>query len=323
MTTTLPTRTLGPWHVSAVGLGCMPLSAMSGLDHPILKDRDGAISVIHAALDAGVTLLDTADIYAPSWNTFGHNEKLVGEAFTSWSGSPEAKSKVVITTKNGITRGPAETWGRASNIDYLLRAAVAYALRLGVEKIQLWQHHRLDPRMPFEMQFENVLVLLERGLVERIGVSNYNAEQLRRAIKIGGTPAQGGLVSIQNEYSPRYRREAEVFAICEEFGIAFLPWSPLGGMSLAANLTGEKFRAFTEVGQTHGVSAYAVTIAWHLRNSTKVIPIPGTTKISSLMENLQGASLELTDDEFRLLNASLPEDSPLEGELVDQPVFRD
>jgi len=323
MTMALPTRALGPWKVSAMGLGCMPLSGMSTTSDSILNDRAGAIAVIHAALDAGVTLLDTADIYAPSWNTFGHNEKLVGEAFASWAGSSEAKSKVVITTKGGITRGPAETWGRAADINYLLRAAEASALRLGVEKIQLWQHHRLDPRMPFEMQFENVLVLLERGLVEKIGVSNYNAEQLRRAIKIGGTPAQGGLVSIQNEYSPRYRRESEVLEICEEYGIAYLPWSPLGGSDFAANLSGSGFSAFIEVGKAHGVSPFAITIAWHLRNSKTVIPIPGTTKISSLMDNLQGASITLTDEEFDQLNKGLPEDSPLEGELVDQPAFRD
>lgn len=99
----LPERSLGPWKVSAMGLGCMPLSGLPASKAAILDDRPGAISVIHAALDAGVTLLDTADIYALSWDTFGHNERLVGEAFKSWSGSKEAKAKVVIATKGSIT----------------------------------------------------------------------------------------------------------------------------------------------------------------------------------------------------------------------------
>ncbi len=318
----LPQRILGPWEVSAMGLGCMPLSAMSSNRREILNDPAGAIAVIHAALDAGVTLIDTADIYAPSWDTFGHNERLVGAAFSTWNGSPEAKNKVVIATKGGITRGPQESWGRASTLDYLLRAVEASALRLGVDQIKLWQHHRLDPSMIFEDQFENVLALLERGLIERIGVSNYNAEQLRRAIKMGGTPDQGGVISVQNQFSPRYRNDADVMEVCEEFGIAYLPWSPLGGMSRAEGIGAGEFGAFGEVGATLGVSAYATAIAWLLKTSKTVIPIPGATKISSVRDSLIGLSVSLTDEEMSLLNSSLPEDAPLDEELVEQPIFR-
>jgi aryl-alcohol dehydrogenase-like predicted oxidoreductase len=306
-----------------MGLGCMPLSGMTSAPAPIVADRPGAIALIHVALDAGVTLLDTADIYAPSWDTFGHNEQLVGDAFSSWSGSPEAKSKVVITTKGGITRGPNESWGRSSSLDYLLQAVESSARRLGVDKIQLWQHHRLDPSIAFETQFENVLVLLERGLVERIGVSNYSAEQLRRAIQMGGTPAQGGLISIQNQFSPRYRRETEVFDLCQEHHIAFLPWSPLGGIGRAKGLDAGKFGAFGEVGAVKGISAYATAIAWLLHRSLMMIPIPGTTRIQSLQDNLTGLSVSLTIAEMAKLNESLPEDLPLDGELIDQPPFRD
>lgn len=318
----LPQRTLGSWKVSAMGLGCMPLSGMSSTRSAILDDRAGAIAVIHAALDAGVTLLDTADIYAPSWDTMGHNEQIVGDAFASWTGSAEAKSKVVIATKGGITRGPNESWGRSSSRDYLLRAAEASALRLGVEKIQLWQHHRLDPSIPFETQFENVLALLERGLVERIGVSNYSAEQLRRAIDIGGIASQGGVISIQNQFSPRYRREAEVFELCQEFGIAFLPWSPLGGIGRAKGLKMGEFGAFDEVGAAKGISAYATTIAWLLHRSLMMIPIPGATRIESIKDNLAGVSVSLSITEMAKLNESLPADLPLDGELMDQPPFR-
>lgn len=288
----------------------------------ILNDPEGAVSVIHAALDAGITLLDTADIYAPSWDNFGHNERLVGAAFATWNGSAEAKGKVVIATKGGITRGPKESWGRSSSLDYLLRAVEASALRLGVDRIKLWQHHRLDPSMVFEDQFESVLALLERGLIERIGVSNYNAKQLRRAIEIGGTPDQGGVISVQNQFSPRYRNDADVMDVCEEFGIAYLPWSPLGGISRAEGIGTGEFGSFAQVGATLGVSAYATAIAWLLQTSPTVIPIPGATKVSSVRDSLTGLSITLTDEEMSLLNLSLPDDAPLDEELEEQPTFR-
>lgn len=319
----LPTRTLGPWKVSAVGLGCMPLSGMPSSKAAMVDDRVGAIGVIHAALDAGVTLIDTADIYAPSWKTFGHNESLVGEAFASWSGSSEAKSKVVIATKGGITRGPDESWGRGSSKDYFLRAAEASALRLRVDKIQLWHHHRLDPTVAFETQFENLLVLRERGLVEHLGVSNYSAEQLRRAIKIGGRPDQGGVISIQNQFSARYRCEAEVIDLCEENGIAFLPWSPFGGVLRSSILEQTDSGAFSAIGKSRGVSAYAMAIAWLLHRSPSMIPIPGATRVDSILDSLTGISLSLSADEIAQIEASLPTDSTLDDELLDQPVFRD
>ena len=319
---TLPQRTLGPWEVSAMGLGCMPLSAMSPNRMEILNDPEGAVALIHAALDAGVTLIDTADIYAPSWDTFGHNERLVGAAFSTWGGSSEAKNKVVIATKGGITRGPKESWGLSSSLDYLLRAVEASALRLGVDQIKLWQHHRLDPSMIFEDQFENVLALLERGLIERIGVSNYNAKQLRRAIEMGGTPDQGGVVSVQNQFSPRYRHEADVLEVCEEFGIAYLPWSPLGGISRAEGLGAGEFGAFVEVGATLGVSAYATAIAWLLQTSSTVIPIPGATKISSVRDSLTGLTVSLTDEEMSLLNSSLPDNAPVDEHMGEPPPYR-
>jgi len=315
----LPKRTLGPWEVSAMGLGCMPLSQNR---MEIINDPEGAVALIHAALDAGVTLIDTADIYAPSWDTFGHNERLVGAAFSSWHGTAEEKSKVVIATKGGITRGPQESWGLASSLDYLLRAVEASALRLGLDRIKLWQHHRLDPSITFEDQFENVLALLERGLIERIGVSNYSAEQLRRAVRMGGTPDQGGVISVQNQFSPRYRNEAEVIDVCEEFGIAYLPWSPLGGIGRAKGIGAGEFGAFGEMGATSGVSGYATVIAWLLQTSPTVIPIPGASKISSVIDLLSGLSFTLTQEEISILNSSLPDDEPLDEELLNQPAFR-
>jgi aryl-alcohol dehydrogenase-like predicted oxidoreductase len=315
-------RKIGPWEVTPIGLGCMP---MSGLPHSrlnMLDNRSGAIDVMHKALDAGVQLLDTADIYAAYWNQFGHNEVLVGEAFRSWSGSAEAKSQVVIATKGGITRGPGETWGRAATKDYFLRAAEASALRLGVDRIQLWQHHRLDPTISFEQQFENVLVLKERGLVEHIGVSNYNAEQLTKAIAIAGGGRDGGVVSVQNERSPRSRRDEDVLAICEKNNIAFLPWSPLGGVTRANELNESQYSAFKEIAEIKGVSTFAITIAWHLHSSSSIIPIPGATKVESILDSAKGIEVSLTSEEMAQIDACLPENPGIPADLFAQPLYR-
>lgn len=324
----LTTRTLGPFTVPAIGLGCMPLSGMPPSKAWILNERDKAIEVIHVALDAGVRLLDTSDIYAPTWNSIGHNEILVAEAFRSWNGTAAQKSEVVIATKGGITRAPEEgNWfgvsGRDASEHYLYRAVEASAARMQLSTIKLWQHHRLNHFMPFEEQFENVMKLKAHGIVENIGVSNYNAEQLRRAIKIGGTPAQGGLVSVQNEWSPRSRNNAEVREICAQYGIAFLPWSPLGGIDNSANLENAHFAAFEEQALKHDVSRFAIAIAWHLAGSAQSIPIPGATRKESILDSLTGLSVKLSADDLATLNDSLPANPPLHEELVPQPPFRD
>lgn len=323
----LTTRKLGPFTVPAIGLGCMPLSGMPPSKAWILNERDSAIAVIHAALDAGVRLLDTSDIYAPTWNSIGHNEILVAQALSSWSGTAAQKIEVVIATKGGITRAPEEgNWfgksGRDASEHYLYRAVEASAARMQLSTIKLWQHHRLNHFMAFEEQFENVMKLKAHGIVENIGVSNYNAEQLRRAIKIGGTPAQGGLVSVQNEWSPRSRNNEEVREICTQYGIAFLPWSPLGGIDNSASLENAHFAAFEEQALKHGVSRFAIAIAWQLAGSAESIPIPGATRKESILDSLTGLSVKLSAEDLATLNSSLPANPPLHEELVPQPPFR-
>ena len=321
------TRKIGSFEVTAVGLGCMPLSMASDRNKWVLDDPGHAIGVIHAALDAGVQLLDTADIYAPAWNAMGHNERLVGEAFRSWNGSAEKKAKVVIATKGGITRAKGEDWwgvpGRNASKHYLYRAVEASAAKMGLSKIPLWQHHRLDTSITFEEQFENVLSLKEHGYVQHIGLSNVNAEQLRKAIEIGGTPSEGGIVSVQNEFSPRYRLWADVIDICTQYEIAYLPWSPLGGGSNFQKIATGEFGAFDRIAEEKGVSAYALTIAWHLNQFPTSIPIPGASKADSILDSLSGAAITLSSEEIAELNASCPPDGPLQYELVDQPAFRD
>ena len=313
---------LGNRQVSAIGVGCMNVSWIwaNGAALDPVRRYESAIPAIHAALDAGITLLDTADIYAPTWRDFGHNEVFVAEALRTWNASPEQKAKVVIATKAGITRQPGEVWGRNASLDYLLRAAEASAARLGVDKIALWQHHRLDPSIPFETQFENAMVLKERGIIDQIGVSNYDAKQLEIAVKIGGAPDQGGVVSIQNEFSPRYRHDLDVLEICEHFGIVFLPWSPLAGVSNKAQIAGAT--TFEKVAKKYGVSVYALALAWEMKTSPAVLPIPGATRTESILDCITALDVNLSDDDFELLNENLPEQVPVSDELTPKPVYR-
>ena len=313
---------LGNRQVSAIGIGCMNVSWIwsKGAALDPVRRQESAIPAIHAALDAGVTLLDTADIYAPTWDAFGHNEVFVAEALRTWSGTKEQKNKVVIATKAGISRQPGERWGRNGSLDYLLRAAEASAGRLGVEKIDLWQHHRLDPEIVFETQVANILALKERGIVDQIGVSNYDAKQLEIAIKIAGGPDDGGIVSIQNEFSPRYRYDLDVLAVCEKYGVAFLPWSPLGGMNNKKAITDSD--AFEEVANKHNVSKYAIALAWEIKTSPSVIPIPGATRTESILDCITALDVTLSDDEFEYLNANLPQQAEYSSELMPKPAHR-
>lgn len=319
----MKTRTLGPWQVSAVGLGLMNVSwpGRAATD-PVVR-ASSAIPGIHAGLDAGCTFLDSADIYAPAFDAIGHNEVFVKEALDSWSGSADTKAKIVVATKGGITRSEGEVWGRNGSLDYLVRAAEASRERLGVEQIDLWQHHRLDPSVSFESQFENVMEIKNRGIARHIGVSNYDAQQLRRALEIGGTPAEGGLISVQNEFSPLYRHELDVLDVCAEAGVAFLPWSPLGGAKKVARLQDDAAGAFRLMADEKGVSVARLVIAWLLHYSPVILPIPGATRVDSITDVLQADALELSADEQRALTASLGEQEPISPELAFKPAFRE
>lgn len=313
---------LGNREVSAIGIGCMNVSWIwsNGAALDPVRRYEEAIPAIHAGLDAGITLLDTADIYAPTWDDFGHNEVFVAEALRTWNATSEQKAKVVVATKAGITRQPGEKWGRNASLDYLLRAAEASAGRLGVDKIDLWQHHRLDPSIDFETQFENVLALKERGIVDQIGVSNYDAKQLEIAVKLGGTPDEGGVVSVQNEFSPRYRYDLDVLEVCEKYGITFLPWSPLGGVRTKSEIAGAS--AFEEVASKIGASPFAVALAWEMKYSPAVLPIPGATRAESVLDCAASVDIELSDEDFEYLTANLPEQAEYSGELEPKPNYR-
>lgn len=288
-------------NLGAIGFGCMKASFSASE-----QNRQSTIEALHSALDLGVRLFDTADIYAPSWNTFGHNELLVAEAMRTHALGSEA----IIATKGGITRKPGEVWGRNASLDYLLRAAEASAGRLGVSKIALWQHHRLDPKMPFEQQLENLAGLRQRGIIEHIGVSNYSAKQLLRALEIVGP-----IVSVQNQFSPVYRNEADVFEVCERHGIAYLPWSPSKGLHSGGSRT-----VLHDVADELGHSPYAIGLAWLRSLSSSIIPIPGVTRAESVMDSIAGSKLALDAEYLERINSQLPATLPMDSELLsDQP----
>ena len=271
------------------------------------------LSALHVAMDEGVTFFDTADIYASAWNTFGQNELMVADALRTWSGTAEQKAKIVIGTKAGITRKPGEVWGRNASVDYLLRAAEASAGRLGVSKLDLWQHHRTDPSLGFEEQVQNLDAVRQRGIIEHIGVSNYSAKQLTRALEILGTPAEGGIVSIQNQLNPVYRQELDVLEVCEQYGVVYLPWSPSKGVK-------ELDSVFGAIAADQGKSTHAVALAWLRSLSPTIVPIPGVTRVETVLDNLSGLDIKLSDQEIAEINAKLPATLPMDAELLgDQP----
>ncbi|MBO1752108.1 aldo/keto reductase [Actinotalea sp. BY-33] len=281
-------RKLGPYTVSAIGLGAMPLSMNQKKEYP---EPAEAIATIHAALDAGVTLIDTADIYAPSWDAVGHNERLVGEAVRSWGGDT---SQLLVTTKGGITRGDGETWGRDGSLGHL-RSAVEASLRaLQVETIDLYQYHRPDRTMVYADIMENLAELKRSGKVREVGISNASVEEIEIAREVLG---DGGLVSVQNEFSPRHPGSYDELRYCEEHGIAFLPWSPLGGTGGGAQAVGERFAVFAEIGERHGVSPQQVVLAWELALSEALIAIPGSRRATSITDSAAAADLTLDADE--------------------------
>ncbi|GIG29789.1 aldo/keto reductase [Cellulomonas marina] len=289
------TRALGPFQVHPVGLGCMPLSMNNDKQYP---DEREAVATIHAALDAGVTLLDTADCYAPSWDTFGHNERLVATALRACGSLPDG---LVVATKGGITRGEGETWGRDGSPEYLRSAVEASLGRLGVDVIDLYQWHRPDRERDYAEVVGTFKALRDEGKVRAVGISNANPEEIRIAQDVLGP---GGLVSVQNEFSPSHRQSEDELRLCDAEGIAFLPWSPLGGTGGGAAGVGERFGVFAEIGAEHGVSPQRVVLAWELALSPHVIPIPGARRATSITDSAAAAELVLSDDELARCSAA-------------------
>ncbi|CAL9625725.1 Aldo-keto reductase IolS [Streptomyces sp. enrichment culture] len=282
-------RRIGEVEVSAIGLGGMPMSIEGR------PDASRSLATLHAALDAGVTLIDTADAYHRDAGEVGHNESLIAKALATH----ERGGDVLVATKGGHLRPGDGSWTLDGRPEYLKRACEASLRRLGVEAIGLYQFHRPDPRVPYAESVGAIRDLLDEGKIRMAGISNANPEQIRQAQEILG----GRLVSVQNQFSPAFRSSEPELELCDELGVAFLPWSPFGGISKAGEL-GSTYAPFARVAQEHGVSAHQVCLAWMLAKSPVVVPIPGASRPESVQDSVRAADLELSAEEIAELDAA-------------------
>jgi aryl-alcohol dehydrogenase-like predicted oxidoreductase len=306
------TRKLGPLTVSALGLGCMGMSDFYGP-----RDEAESIATIHRALDLGVTLLDTADMYGPFTN-----EELVGRAIAGRRG------EVVLATKCGIVRDPSDSRVRGVNGTpaYIRDACDASLRRLGVDVIDLYQLHRVDPKTPIEESVGAMAELVKAGKVRAIGLSEASAATLRRG------HAVHPLASVQTEYSLWTRDpEDDVLAVCRELGIGFLAYSPLGRgfltgqikryedlaaddfRRLSPRFQGENFQKNLDlvakveaIAAEKGVKASQLALAWVLAQGEFIVPIPGTKRRSYLEENVAAEALPLSADDLARIDAVMP-----------------
>jgi aryl-alcohol dehydrogenase-like predicted oxidoreductase len=288
----MKTRTIGDMTVSAIGFGGMPISIEGR------PDEARAIATIHAALDAGITLIDTADAYRLPGEDESHNERLIAKALGSYPGDT---SNVLVATKGGHHRTIARPgpWEQNGHPDYLKRAVEASLKNLGVEAIGLYQFHRPDPSVNYADSVGAIRDLLDDGVIRMAGISNANPEQIRLAQDILG----GRLVSVQNQFSPSFRSSEPELDLCDELGIAFLAWSPLGGIGRAGKL-GDRFAPFQDLADARGVSAQVICLAWELAKSPVVIPIPGSTRPETIRDSATAVDIELTPEEVATLDAA-------------------
>lgn len=283
-------RRIGEVEVGVIGLGGMPMSIEGR------PDTDRSVATIHAALDAGITLIDTADAYHRDAGEVGHNESLIAGAVKSYGGDT---SSVLIATKGGSCRPGDGSWYQDGSPEHLREACEGSLRRLGVEAIGLYQFHRPDPKTPFADSVGAVKELHDAGKVRMVGLSNVNPDQIREAQGILGD----ALVSVQNQFSPAFRSSEPELELCDQLGLAFLPWSPLNGIRQAREL-GDTFGAYNEVAKEIGVSPQRVCLAWHLAKSEHVIPIPGASRPETIQDSAQAAELTLTAEQLAKLDAA-------------------
>jgi len=341
MSLTVPTRTLGTAangtsvQVSALGLGCMGMSDFYGqATAPGSQTEADSIATIRRALDLGVTFLDTADMYGPFTN-----ERLVGKAIAG------RRDEVVLATKFGIDRDPGTGARRGVNgrPEYVRQAADASLQRLGVDHIDLYYQHRVDPDVPIEDTVGAMADLVTAGKVHHLGLSEAGAATIRRA------HAVHPITALETEYSLWSRDvESEILPVLRELGIGLVPYSPLGrgfltgtitavsdlapqdfrrsnprfvGAALAANLA--LVGKVRELAEAKGITAGQLALAWVLAQGADVVPIPGTKRITFLEENAAAAAVQLTSADLARLDAAVPPGAVVGDRYADMsPVNR-
>jgi aryl-alcohol dehydrogenase-like predicted oxidoreductase len=279
------TRRLGDAEVFPIGLGAMPMSLRGR------PEEAQAIRTIHAALDAGANLIDTADAYARDEADVGHNERLIAKALRG------RREDVIVATKGGHTRRGI-AWGLDGSPAHLRAACEASLRALGTERIDLYQYHRPDPDVPYAESVGALKELQDEGKIRWIGISNASVSQIEEALGIAD------IVAVQNQLSLEFTWPLEngEVDLCAGSGIAFLPWSPLGGIGNAGDA--EQIEVVREVAEDHGVSPQRVVLAWLLGLSPTIIPIPGASRPETIIDSLAAASLELSEGEIGAITAA-------------------
>jgi aryl-alcohol dehydrogenase-like predicted oxidoreductase len=267
----------GDLSIRRMGFGAMRVTGAGIWGEP--PDPDGARKLLRRVVELGVNLVDTADSYGPEVS-----ERLIREAL-----HPYPKD-LVIATKGGIVRPARERWDRDARPEHLRQACEASLRRLRVDRIDLYQLHAPDPKVPLADSIGELARLQREGKIRHVGVSNVSVEELRVARSIVK------VVSVQNRYNVADRSSEDVLGVCGKEGIAFLPWAPLGGREREAVKSVEALR---EVARTHGITEVQAALAWLLARSPVIVPIPGTSSIAHLEENVAAAAMRLTPEELK------------------------
>ena len=274
-------KSLGGRRVSPLGFGARSLSVERA------PDESTAVRTIHAALDAGITLIDTSPSYHQADRPVGQNELLVARALGATRGGG-ASTPVMVATKGGVHRDPDGTWYVDAHPDALRRAAESSLRRLGGDAIDLYQLHKPDPDVPYEESVGALIELTDRGVVRSIGISNVNATQAGSAAAILGPT----LVSVQNQLSLLAHGDQAVLDFCDDRGIAFLAWGPLGGKAAAPGLL--EHPTVVSIARAHGSTAAAVCLAWVLGRSPLVIPLVGATRPRTIRQTTREVGITLS-----------------------------
>jgi pyridoxine 4-dehydrogenase len=268
----------GELTVRRLGFGSMRLTGEGIWGEP--DDHDEALAVLRRAVELGVNLIDTADSYGPEVA-----ENLIAEALHPY---PDG---LVIATKGGLVRPGPSRWEADCRPEHLREACEGSLRRLRLDRIDLYQLHTVDSKVPFEKSVEALASLREEGKIRLVGLSNVGVEELEKALDI--VP----IVSVQNRYNLEYRKSEEVLEACEERGIGFIPWFPLATGSLA-----RQGGPLDAIASRHDATPSQVALAWLLARSPVMLPIPGTSSVEHLEENLAAAFIELADEEVEELS---------------------